>query len=307
MSEIENSGESIQGANAAAVTTSAEAITGTGVEGSWFDKLPDDLKAEASLQNFKGKSEVDVIKSYVSAQKEIGARVRIPNPDASPEVKAEFFKKLEGVQGIVKLPDPNDKASVDAFYTKLGRPDKADAYKLDVPNELVDPVVTAQFKEVAHQLGLTQAQADALAKFDVARTQASIEAINAAGKKAEVTLKEVWGNEFDTKLKSAQELASHFSTKYPEDVKALTSSAAGNNPVFLMAMAELAKVYKESGAIKGEAVVSGFTPDEAREAIAAMRNNKAGDYYSSDSRKREAAVIKMNNLYKAANPGSDNA
>jgi hypothetical protein len=269
-----------------------------------LSQIPEDLRNEPSLKNIKDLG--SLAKSYVSAQRMLGSSVRIPGPDASEEVKADFYNKVGSIPGVVKLPDPNDKASVDAFYEKLGRPKTADEYVVKVPEEIaayIEPEKVNGFKQLAHNLGLNKQQTEALTGFYMSNTQADIQRMAAQKNNTEAELKQVWGADYDARLNAAKDVARHFSAKFPNEVTELVNSPAGRNKVFLMMAAELGKSYKESGVIQGDSNINfGLTPDEAKARIAEMRNNKAHDVHSDDPRKREAAVEKMNQLYKAAYP-----
>jgi hypothetical protein len=69
---------------------------------SFIDSLPEDLRSEPSLADFKDLS--GLAKSYVSAQKMLGSSVRIPTEEASPEAREEFYSKLQSVPGVVRIP-----------------------------------------------------------------------------------------------------------------------------------------------------------------------------------------------------------
>ena len=56
---------------------SAAASSGN-LEINWFDGLPDGLKAEKTLETFKGKPVSAVVESYVQAQKSFGSRLPVP-------------------------------------------------------------------------------------------------------------------------------------------------------------------------------------------------------------------------------------
>lgn len=276
---------------------------------SWFDSLPDDIKKEPSIQNFKGKDVVDVVKSHISAQKELGSRIRIPGPDASPEAKQDFLSKLDKVEGVTRLPDPNDKASVDAFFSKLGRPESPDGYKFELPQGVeANPAILGEFKSLAHNLGLNNQQADALVKFEIEREQRVATAMQAQAVESKNILNEVWGKEFDTRQKLGKSVVEHFGTKYPEAAKELLTTAVGNNPILLMMAAELGKAYKETGVIKGDsAVADGFTPEEAKARIAEINanpNHPANPLFRGQisEKVRQAALAEKAKLFEAANP-----
>lgn len=118
----------------------------------WQDSLPDDLKQEASIGAFK--SVADMAKSYVHAQKMVGAdKVIIPSEKAGED-------------------DWN------AFYKKLGRPESSDKYELDLPKDApVDGEILKGLKDTAYKSGLNTKQLNTLMGW---YTGASSEKIKAA-------------------------------------------------------------------------------------------------------------------------------
>src|SRR5687767_2499597 len=75
------------GGAAAAATESAPAPTG-----AWFEKLPDGLKSEKSLQKFK--DEGALAQSYLELEKRMGGSLKIPGKDAKPEEIAAYREKI---------------------------------------------------------------------------------------------------------------------------------------------------------------------------------------------------------------------
>ncbi len=278
---------------------------------NFLDSLPEDLRKEPSLQSYKDIG--SMAKSLVNAQREIGSRIRVPSADASTEAKAEFFKKLESVPGVVALPDKNDPAAMDAFLTKLGRPDSPDKYEVSIPEDVLKYVPqmkerVPEFKVLAHKLGLNKEQANALVGFEMANTEKVIDKMLADKEATTTFLKETWGGDFDNRFNAARTLFTHYSDKYPDAVQKLLNGVEGNNPVLLMMAAELGKSYHESGLITGTREVNyGLTPSEARDRITDILNNPSHDYFSSDNRKREAAIEHVEKLYIAANPETGQA
>lgn len=290
--------------SATTTTIASEAAAPIASHQNFFDSLPDDIKNEPSIQNFKGKDAVEIVKGYVNAQKELGSRIRIPGKDASKEAVTEFHKKLETVPGVVKLPDPSNKEEIDAFYNKLGRPLNAADYKVEVPEQLkADDNMINNFKTLAHGIGLTKQQVEALTKFDTAAKMGEIKAINDEAVSNRNKINELWGKDADVRLQGAKAVLDHYQDKFPEDVNVLRSTRAGNNLVVIAMAAELSKFYRESGLISGEGYPKfGITPGEAKAQIKEIRDNKAHDYYSNDPKRREGAMKQVSELYGIAYP-----
>lgn len=273
---------------------------------NWLDNLSPDIKNDPTLQNFKGKDVSEVVKSYISAQRMLGTSIRIPGPDASIEAKTEFLKKLESVPGVTRLPDPNDAEATKSFLSKIGRPETADGYRLSIPDGTqVDPNLVNEFKKQAHEMGLSNKQADALVQWNIQLDNQRRQVFEAQTSKAIEHMKQEWGNEYENRHAAVKAMVGHFGSKYPEAAQELVYGPAGNNPIVLNALAELAKVYKENGVINGDHVAGGLTPEEARLRIAEINSNInhpanplfAGKITEKD---REAAISEYTKLFKAA-------
>ena len=126
--------------------------------------------------------------------------------------------------GAIKV--PGKEASDDewnAFYDKIGRPEKADGYEFDVPNDLpetlpYDAEQAAAFKAEAHKIGLTKRQAQQVHDLYVRKR---VEEVNGmrdqmlvdTSRKAEATatyLQQLWGPLDGTEAKQKLAAADKF-------------------------------------------------------------------------------------------------
>ena len=145
----------------------------------WMASLPDAYKQHEGFAQFKEPSEAWA--KFDTLLKAEGSMVTIPGEGAKPE-------------------------EVSAFYSKLGRPENVDGYKITKPADLpegvpYDPAIEAEFKKFAHAQNLTAAQAESpygwyygLAKNGHASEQARLE--KAQGEAID-KLKTDWGAKFD--------------------------------------------------------------------------------------------------------------
>ena len=145
----------------------------------WMASLPDAYKQHEGFAQFKEPSEAWA--KFDALLKAEGSMVTIPGKDAKPE-------------------------EVAAFYTKIGRPENVDGYKITKPADLpegipYDPAIEAEFKKFAHAQNLTAAQAESLygwyyglVKNGHASEQARLE--KAQGEAID-KLKTDWGAKFD--------------------------------------------------------------------------------------------------------------
>jgi hypothetical protein len=271
-------------------------------ETSFLDALPEDIRAEPSLQSIKDIT--SLAKSYVSAQRMIGGSIRIPSQEAGKEQVDEFMKKLESVPGVTRIPDFSDKAAADAFFNKLGRPESPDKYEIKLDPKLSPSQEQLQtFLQEAHKAGLNRQQVQTIMDFESKRTLHSMEQFEKQKAGAQEALKQVWGNDYKNKMEGAKLVLSQYAEKFPDAVKDLVNSSAGNNPVILSALAQLGQMMVEKGSLVGaKAPVYGLTPEEARSQISDIRNNKQHPVNNARAPGHREAVAKLERLYQAAYP-----
>lgn len=273
---------------------------------TWFDSLPDDLKNEGSLESFKGKDITDVVKSYVEAQKTIGGMVRIPSEDAPAEIKDKFYQKLSAIPDVVKLPKPDDAEGIANLMNKLGRPEKAENYSIpEIPEHalgVMKPEAINEFKEFAHKLGLTDAQSKSLMEYEISKTTENLDKMVAKIESNKATLQKMWGQDFENRANSAKAMLDTLGRKYPELVEEFNQNHE-TNPLVYEVLSELAQVYRERGHISGSNVGKfGLTPSEANAKIQEMRADLNGPLYNSSHPEHEAAMERLNELYKLTSP-----
>lgn len=134
----------------------------TSKAGDAFAALDEDTRGW--LQT-KGLADVgSLAKSARESEKLLGGMVKLPGKDATPEER-------------------------DAFLNKLGRPAKADDYQFTVPKDMpeglpYDGEKAKSFKQMAHKLGLTQAQTTELHDFYIAEQVGAYNGIGEQSKAA---------------------------------------------------------------------------------------------------------------------------
>ena len=170
------------------VAPSTDSVTGGGggVPANWASQL------SAENQNYvqaKGFQDVEnVLTSYRNLEKLIGQK-----------------------ENILQLPkDKTDQKAWADLYSKLGRPEKADAYEVNVP-EGGDPNVAAFSKEIFHEANLTVEQAKILSEkwtakmSEMAQTEQQNKEIE--HNKQFEKLKREWGDAYNQNLGLAKSAA----------------------------------------------------------------------------------------------------
>ena len=142
---------------------------------------------------------------------------------------ADFVKGYDNVYKAFSGKKETIKAELEAEL-KAGLPKSSAEYKFDIGKEL-DPELTGKFAGVAHELGLSNEQAQKLIAFqDSLGGELSAKA-HAAG---ETALKNEWLNKYDDNVAIAKETWN----KFPEEIKQAIGSDAryGSDPVLIKMM-----------------------------------------------------------------------
>ncbi|BAQ86127.1 capsid assembly protein [uncultured Mediterranean phage uvMED] len=195
------------------------------------DLIPDEYRAEKSLENFKDMG--DFVKSYLSAQKIVGAD---------------------------KIPVPNKFATEDdwkAVFNKLGAPEKPEDYKYSFKDGEVDKELISSFNQEAHRLGLLPQQAESLIKYYKDMNEGS--SIQAEEKATETRLhtenelKREFGPQYTKRLDQAKRLASStLGSEFLNNTFLQDGSRLGDNIAVVKAFSELADKLSEDEVVKGD-------------------------------------------------------
>jgi len=274
-----------QPSQAGELTPPASAMEQAPQQTSWFGSLGDDLKDNISLQKFQS---VDgLAKSYLS---------------------------LESMLGQEKIPVPksDDDENAWAMYKKAFKvPDTPEAYELFLSDELGDFKEKVQdlseIKKISHELKLSPSQAQALTNrylgiLKDAHTNES-QQYEAQIREAENALKQEWGLAFESKLKSANNVAMQLMGD-KESFEAFEAKY-GNDPMIIKLLAKVADSTSEGslGGIVNNS--SGFakSPAEASAEFNDILNNKANPkhdaYFNRDAAGHSEAVKYMATLMEA--------
>lgn len=240
--------------------------------GSWdhvSKQIPEDLKEEKMWENVKDVP--SLLKSYAHAQKSIGGAVKVPGEDA-------------------------DEAEWNEFYQKLGRPETPEGYDIEWPkreNVEWDPDLQQQFGKLAHDIGLSKKQFEALVEFEGERVGIIAHTGAKALKAAEDTLQEEWGGNFTRNVAYAQRAVGEIGG---DELKAvLDDTGLGNNPIIAKAMYKIGRMMVEDGIIPGE-VAGATTKQQALDKIAEISADAAHPYHTGDAH----AVEEMRKLHQIA-------
>lgn len=287
--------------------SSVQEHTDTSAEFNFKELISEDLRTDPSLNDIKDIN--SLAKGYIHAQKLVGERdansIRIPGEDAGEEAIKAFYDKLESIPGVVRLPDFDDEEAKQQLFNKLGRPESPDNYDIDVPEDLLNASTELQqFREVAHEAGLTKDQASKVLNFytkDVIENQLS--QFNEAKELGEQALKQKWGADYNARLNGAKLMAQKYADQNPALAQELFNGQLGNNPLVIEMLSDLAAGMSESDIVQGQSKVTyGITAEEALDRISEIRENKSHAFHNPTDPGHRAAVEKVQKLYGVAYP-----
>jgi hypothetical protein len=240
----------------------------------WVNGLDPELKEHPSLKNFKSPN--DLAKSWVNAQKLIGKdKVALLNEKSTPEER-------------------------EAFYNKLGRPEKPEGYKFEpLPEPIQNESREKNFAEFAHKQGFTQAQASALRGWWASEMNAEMSQMGEQNentqKETETELRREWGMAYQAKMVTANKVLSQFS----EPTQKKIMGAFGNDPDVIRDLAKMGGKFSEAGMI-GKSPDGMMSPEEAQAEIAKLKVNPA--YLDGQHPEHKIVVSRMTQLFKMLHP-----
>ena len=175
----------------------------------------------------------------------------------------------DGQPDFKKLTD-----SYKALEEKMGSkiaPESANDYEYDLNTELFEEDGFNEFKQQAHKLGLSQDQFSQLMDTYTSR----MEAIMQNGEDFVATLKEDWGNDFDTNVQNAQRAFNALSDL------GIDPDVAGTDPTVMKILSYFGSQMKEDSASNTPATTSRLTESEVSELMADP------EYYENTPRGKE--------------------
>ena len=241
----------------------------------WRAALSDELRADKSLENIKDVP--SLAKSYIHAQKLVGAD---------------------------KIPVPNKHATEDdwnAVYEKLGRPQSADGYKFNLPeDQKVDEQGLKVFADHAHKLGLLPNQAEGMVKFynqmKASEIAAADSTATAGRQKAIDELQTEWGQAYNQKLTAANNVVSEVFPKGFMSMNLEDGTKLGDHPAVIKAFATLADKMGEDNITQSSGPVF-QTPQQIEKDIGEL-TMPGSAYWDKNHPNHKAAVEEVQALFE---------
>lgn len=256
----------------------------------WRSSLPEDLQANPALADIKDVE--GLAKSMINAQ------------------------KLVGMDKDKLLTVPGEDADEDAwgsFYTKLGRPEKAEDYTLSVGEELKETVQITEemdgwYKDTAHKYGLTNKQTagvyEEFAQWAAGLADQGNQNLEGIKDQSTAALKQEWGSAYDQNIQGTAKVLNEYATE--EFVGWLDESGMGSHPDMVKFVHSIHKAMGDdsiSDVSKAEVLM---TPAEASAQIAQKFNDKTfmEAYQKADHPSHKWAVDEMSKLYQFQTAGN---
>ena len=251
-------------------------LSGEQTQNNFQDLIPEEYRGEKSLSNFKDMN--DFVKSYLSAQKIVGAdKIPVPNKFATEE-------------------------DWKAVFNKLGAPEKPEDYKYNFKEGEVDQELLSTFNQQAHKLGLLPQQAESLIKFyNDMNEGSSVQAEEKAAQTrlhTENELKKEFGPQYVKRLDQAKRLASStLGNDFLENTLLADGSRLGDNLNVVKAFSELAEKLSEDEVVKGDSS-SYMTANEIEKEITSLTEEGSPYWIKTHPNHQKAVqeVLKLREL-----------
>lgn len=278
---------------------------GGGQNESWRDSLPDELKGDASLADVPDVA--TLAKNYVETKAMVGGSFRVPGEDAGAEDWDKFHSRLmTSVPSLMFKPLADDAEGLEKVYDQMGRPAKADEYKIpevDDKGLKLDMSLATDFKGIAHKYGLNQKQFNGIVEdltgASIVKAEEARSVVDADVKK----LLDEWGPvAYEPNLKLA--IVGAEKTGAPDGIVGALKS--GNPPYGLTKW--LHQVATTLGDGEGNPLVTDtgtgqvLTPLDAKEQMSEMRRNADHPLNNPSYPGHGAALKKFSDLALLAHP-----
>ena len=235
------------------------ATTDNSTPATWKDSISQEFREDPNISKF---TEIDSLaKSYINATRMIGQdKVAVPNENSTDDQWNEV-------------------------YGKLGRPESADKYKLDVQSEIVplDEGAVKSFADNAHKLGLNNKQAQGILEYyknsmEGSAQQSRIDTETAQAN-AEQELRKEWGRSFDENLKKAGSVAKANMDPEILDMQLKDGTRIGDHAAVIKGFANIANLMSEDKMIgtDEDSATGGRNLDEE---ISKIVNDRDGPYWN---------------------------
>ena len=242
---------------------------------SWKEAISEEYRKDPNIEKF---TEIDALaKSYINATRMIGQdKVAVPNENSTDDQWNEV-------------------------YAKLGRPESADKYKLDVKSEAVpiEDGAIKQFAETSHKLGLNNKQAQGILEYYKSIMEGSVQQskidTETAQAQAEQQLRQEWGKTFDENVKKAGSIAKANLGVDVLDMQLKDGTRLGDHPEVIKGFAKIADMMSEDKIVATESENVDQGRDLEQE-ISRIMNDRTGPYWNKGHPEHDKIVQQVYTL-----------
>ena len=235
------------------------ATTNNSTPATWKDSISQEFREDPNISKF---TEIDALaKSYINATRMIGQdKVAVPNENSTDDQWNEV-------------------------YGKLGRPESADKYKLEVNSETaqIDEGSIKSFAENAHKLGLNNKQAQGILEYykdsmEGTAQQSRIDTETAQAQ-SEAELRKEWGRSYDDNIKKAGAIAKANMSEDILNMELKDGTRIGDHAAVIKGFANIANLMSEDKMIgtDEDSATGGRNFDEE---ISKIVNDRDGPYWN---------------------------
>ena len=251
---------------------------------SWKSSISEEFRSDPNIEKF---TEIDALaKSYINATRMIGQdKVAVPNKNSTEDQWNEV-------------------------YSKLGRPETADKYALNIESEAVamDEGAIKSFAEQSHKLGLNNTQAQGILEFYKNNMESNMQRATidteTAQAQAETELRAEWGKEFDSNVSKASALAKANMNPEILDLQMQDGTRIGDHPEIIKGFAKIAGMLSEDKLVSTESESVNSIKDLQSE-ISAITNDTTGPYWNNKHPDHAKMVQQVYTLREMAQPKED--
>ena len=247
---------------------------------SWKEAISEEFRNDPNISKF---TEIDALaKSYINATRMIGQdKVAVPNENSTEDQWNEV-------------------------YTKLGRPESAEKYKLDFKSEVapIDEAEVKKFAETSHKLGLNNKQAQGILEYyksimESSDQQTKID-IETSRAESEQQLRQEWGKAFDNNVEKAKSLAKANLGVDVLEMQLKTGIKLGDHPDIVKGFAKIADMMSEDKIVSTESENVDQGKDIEQE-ISKIMNDRTGPYWNKGHPEHDNIVQQVYTLRSMIN------
>ena len=252
-----------------------QSTTSSTTQSTWKDSISEVYRNDPNIQKF---TEADALaKSYINAVRMIGQdKMIVPNKNFTEDQWEEA-------------------------YIKMGRPDSADKYSLDIKSDVVplDEQAIKSFQERSFKLGLNNEQAKGVLDFyknnmEAQTQQAKVDAETSQAQ-AQNLLRQEWGRDYDANIAKAKSLATANLAPEVFEMQLADGSRLGDNVNVIKGFAKIASMMSEDKILSTESENMDKSEDIQTE-IDQIMNDKNGPYWNKSHPNHDKVVQQVYTL-----------